>query len=163
MIFHFSNVQIHFFVKLISLYFFHFLWNITILCLLLLYFDKIAINSFLLLSLPMDQSRDVTPRLGECGWFLIFDCLSPFYFLLIEFHYAFSISYIVQTCYVYDSYCIWFNFNTHFSCFLAGLLLFSPKVSVTGCDSSLGSFCYSPVYFSSRSCIFFPATVITTM
>ena len=34
---------------------------------------------------------------------------------------------------------------------------------VTGCDSSIGSYCYSPVYFISRSYIFFPATIITTM
>ena len=33
-----------------------------------------------------------------------------------------------------------------FSGFFAGLLLFSPKGSVTGCDSLLGSFCHSPVY-----------------
>ena len=37
-----------------------------------------------------------------------------------------------------------------FSCFFAGFLLFSPKVSVTGCDSSLGSFYYSPVSFLLR-------------
>ena len=61
----------------------------------------------------------------------------------------FPISYIVQTSYVHH-YCSWLGFNTLFSCFLAGFLLFSPKESVTGCDSSLGSFCYSPVYFLSR-------------
>ena len=43
---------------------------------------------------PRNHSRDVTPRLGEGGWFLIFDRLSPFRFLLIEFHCAFSISYV---------------------------------------------------------------------
>ena len=37
-----------------------------------------------------------------------------------------------------------------FSCFFVGFLLFSPKGSATGYDSSLGSFCYSPVYFLSR-------------
>ena len=36
-------------------------------------------------SLPRDQSRDVTPRLEEGGWFFIFDCWSPFCFLLIVF------------------------------------------------------------------------------
>ena len=41
-------------------------------------------------------------------------------------------------------------FNTLFSHFFAGFLLFSPKGSVTGCDSSLRSFCYPPVYFLSR-------------
>ena len=58
----------------------------------------------------------------------------------------FSISYIVLTCYVYY-YWIWLGFNMLFSCFLAGFLLFSSKWSVTGCDSSLGSFCYSIAYF----------------
>ena len=33
------------------------------------------------------------------------DCSSPFHVLLVEFHYTFSISYIVLTCYVYY-YCI---------------------------------------------------------
>ena len=35
-----------------------------------------------------------------------------------------------------------------FSCFFAGFLLFHHKGSVTGCDSSLGSFYYSPVHFA---------------
>ena len=48
-----------------------------------------------------------------------------------------------------------FVFNTLF-CLFTGFLLFSPKGSVTECDSSLGSFYYSPVYF-------IPATIITTM
>ena len=43
-------------------------------------------------------------------------------------------------------YCMWLDFNT-FSCFFAEFLLFSTKGSDTGCDFSLGSFCYSPVYF----------------
>ena len=34
--------------------------------------------------------------------------------------------------------------------FSPGFLLFSPDELITGCDSSLGSFCYSPVYFLSR-------------
>ena len=50
-----------------------------------------------------------------------------------------------------------------FSCFFAGFLLFSSKGSVTGCDFSLGSFCYSPVLFISRSFVFFPASIITAM
>ena len=41
-------------------------------------------------------------------------------------------------------------FKTLFSCLFAGFLLFSPKGSLTGCDSLFGSFCYSPVYFLSR-------------
>ena len=98
---------------------------------------------------PRDQSRDVTPRLGG-GWItMIFDYSNTFCFLLIEIHYGFSISYIVITYYVYY-YCIWYGFNTLFFSFFAGFLLFSPKGSVTGCDSSLESFCYSPVYFLSR-------------
>ena len=91
----------------------------------------------------------MTPRLGEGGWFFIFDCSSLFCFLLIEFHCFFSISYIVLACYVYY-YCILFGFNTLFFCFFAGFLLFSSKGSVKACDSSLGSFCYSPVYFLSH-------------
>ena len=35
-----------------------------------------------------------------------------------------------------------------------------PKGSVTECDSSLGSSCYLKVSFISRSCIFFPGTII---
>ena len=55
------------------------------------------------------------------GWgrvdddFFLFDCSSPFYSLLIEFHYAFPISYLVLTCYV-NYYCIWLCFNPFFSC-----------------------------------------------
>ena len=88
-----------------------------------------------LLSLPRDQTRDATPRLGEGGRFFIF-IWSPFYFLLIEFHCAFSISYIVPTCYVYY-YCIWLYFNTLF-CVFAGFLLFSPKGFVTDVTPRLG-------------------------
>ena len=58
--------------------------------------------------------------------FSFFDCFSKFYFLLFEFHYAFSISDIVQTCYVYY-YCIWL-LNTICSCFFSRLL-FSPRIS----------------------------------
>ena len=61
---------------------------------------------FLLLTFPRDQPWDVTPHLGEGGWFFIFDYSSPFCFLLIEIYYTFSISYLVLTCYVYY-YCIW--------------------------------------------------------
>ena len=62
---------------------------------------------------------------------------------------CFSISYIVLTCYVYY-YCIWFGFNTLFSCSFAGFLLFSPKGSVTDVTPRMGIFCYSPLYFLSR-------------
>ena len=34
--------------------------------------------------------------------------------------------------------------------FFTGFILFPRKGSVTGCDRSLESFCYSPVYFPSR-------------
>ena len=37
--------------------------------------------------------------------FSVFDCSSPFYFLLIELYYTFSLSYIVLSCYVYY-YCV---------------------------------------------------------
>ena len=82
-------------------------------------------------------------------WIIFFlDCSSPFCFLLIEFHSGFfPISYIVL---IYYYYCILLGFNTLFSHFFTEFLLFSPNGSVTGCDSSLGSFCYSPVYFLSR-------------
>ena len=45
---------------------------------------------FIQLSFTRDQTRDVTPRLEESGWFLIFDCWTYFVFLLIEFHDVFS-------------------------------------------------------------------------
>ena len=79
----------------------------------------------------------------------IFDCSSPFCFLLIEFHYVFFhllysdnmlgllLLYLTRFCYV----------NTLFPCFFTRVLIFSPMGSVTGCDSSLGSFGYSRVYF----------------
>ena len=86
--------------------------------------------------------------MGKGLLFLICDCSSLFCFLLIEFYSAFSIFYIVLTCYAYY-YCIWFGFNLRFSCAFSGFLLFSQKGSVTGYDSSHGSFCYSPVYYLS--------------
>ena len=49
-----------------------------------------------------DQSRDVTP-LVEGGWFFIFDCLSSFYFLLIEFHYI-----VLHILYSADMLCLLF-------------------------------------------------------
>ena len=61
----------------------------------------------------------------------------------------FFISYIVLTYHIYN-YCIWLGFNPLFSCSFAGCILFSPMAWVTGCDSSLGSFFCSPVYFLSR-------------
>ena len=45
---------------------------------------------------------------GRVDDFSFFDCSSSFSFLLIEFHYAFSISYIVLTCYVYYYFLIRF-------------------------------------------------------
>ena len=104
---------------------------------------------FLLLSFPRDQSRDVTPHLGEGVWFFIFDYSSPFCFFVNWISFWFFHLLYRLTCYVYY-YCIWLGFNTLFSCFFAGFLLLAHKGSVTGCDSSLGSFCYSPVYFLSR-------------
>ena len=52
-------------------------------------------------------------------------------FSKLEIHYTFFIFYIVLTCYVYY-HCIRSGFNMLFSCFFAGFLLFSPKVSVYG-------------------------------
>ena len=99
-------------------------------------------------SLPRDQSRDVTLSLGEAGWFFIVRLLKFILFFVNWIHYAFP-SIINITCYVYY-YCIWLSFNSLFFCFFAGFFLFSPKGSVTGCDFSLSSFCYSKVYFISR-------------
>ena len=45
--------------------------------------DKLVSCFFNCLS-PRDQSRDVTPRLGEGGWFFIFDCSTPFYFVFVN-------------------------------------------------------------------------------
>ena len=111
--------------------------------------DKLCVL-FILLSFPRDQSRDVSPRLGESGWFFIFGCSSVLFIMLINFHYNFfsPISSIVLTCYVYY-YRIWLGFNMLFSCFFTGFLLFSPKILVTGCDYLLGSVCYSPMYLFS--------------
>ena len=89
-------------------------------------------------------SPDVTPRLGKGGWFFIAIIQVHFVFCWLNFIMFFSISCTVLTCYVYYC-CIWLGFNTLFSCFFAGFQLFSPKESVTGCDSSLWSFCYSKV------------------
>ena len=82
------------------------------------------------------------------GWMIFHFRLFNFFFVNSISLCVFSICYIVLTCYVYY-YCIWLSFNTLFSCFLALFLLFSPKGSVTGRYSMLGSFCYSPVYFVS--------------
>ena len=84
-------------------------------------------------------------------WLLSWGKVIIFYFWLFKsiiffanwISVALSISCIVLTCYVYY-YSIWWSFNRDF-CFFAGFLLSSPKGSVTGSDSSLGSFCYSPV------------------
>ena len=58
--------------------------------LLILYLDWLAIG---LSPVSRKQSRDVTPRLGEGGWFFIFDCSSPFCFLLIEMNWFFHLLY----------------------------------------------------------------------
>ena len=65
--------------------------------------------------------------------------------------YFFS-SFIVLTCYVYY-YCILLGFNTLFSCYFAGFLLFSPKGSVAGCDSSRDFYSQCTSF---RVCIFLP-------
>ena len=98
---------------------------------------------------PKESVTGCDSSLGG-GWMIFHFRLFqvPFVFLLIEFHYFFFISYIVLTRFVYY-YCIWLDFNTLFSYFFPGFLLFSAKGSVTGCDFRLGSFCYSSVYFLS--------------
>ena len=65
-----------------------------------------------------DQSQDVTPRLVEGGWFLIFEYSSPFFFVNWNSLY-FSNSYIVLTRYVYY-YCIWYDFKMLFPHFFVG-------------------------------------------
>ena len=63
-------------------------------------------------------------------------------------HITFCVGFFILFVY----YCIRLSFNTLFYCFFAEFLLFSPNGSVTGCDFSLESFCYSRVYFL-RVCI----------
>ena len=78
----------------------------------------------------MDQSWDVTPRLGEGGWFLFFDCWSPFWFLLVEFYYVFShLLYIADMSCLLILYLIWFQH---------ALLLFLQRIStvLSQCDQS---------------------------
>ena len=83
-------------------------------------FDRVLTRSFpvswqdFFCSLPREQSRDVTPRLGVYSqvYFIssgrvddlsFFEYLSPFCFLLIEFYCTFSISYKILPDSVY--YC----------------------------------------------------------
>ena len=81
---------------------------------------------------------------GEGGWFFIFfDCSSPFCILLIEFHYTFFPFLIKYYPIMFIIILFRFSSDKPFTCFFAGFLLFFPKGSVTGCDWSLGSFCYS--------------------
>ena len=109
MICHFSIVQVQFvFCQLNFIVLLLFLINYYNILFIIIVFrlgsHKLVSCFFYSLS-PRVQSRDVTPRLGGGGWFFLFDHLSPFCFLLFEFHYAFSISYKVLTGYVYY-YCI---------------------------------------------------------
>ena len=133
MILNFSIVQAYFLIgNWISLYFFPFVIKDHHILFIMIVFrlgsDKL-VSCFFYCLFPRYQSRDVIPCFGEGGWFLIFDCSSPFCFLLIELHYAFSISNIVLTYYVYYYYCIWLCFNSLFSCSFAGFLLFLSRVS----------------------------------
>ena len=48
----------------------------------------ISCQLFRVLFFPRDQSRDVTPRLWEGGWFLIFEHSSLFCFFLTEFNFT---------------------------------------------------------------------------
>ena len=95
MICYFSNIWVHFvfcqlnFILLFPFFikYFHVLFIIIV---FRLGRDKLSSVSSIL-SFPRDQSRDVTPRLGEGGCFFIFEYLSPLCFLSIEFHCTFSI------------------------------------------------------------------------
>ena len=126
-----------FFVNWTSLNFFNILYSTNKLCLLLLYLDYLVTSPVSSTVFPKGSVTGYNSSIGG-GWMIFNFRLFKSIFLLIEFHYAFSISYIVLTCSVYH-YCILLGFNTFFSCFFSGFLLFSPKWSVTGCDSSLGS------------------------
>ena len=73
-------------------------------------------------------------------WLLAWGRVDDFSFSIVQFHFfcrlnfIFFISCIVVICHVYYC-CIWLGFNTLFCCFFAGFILFSPKGSVTGCNS----------------------------
>ena len=112
LIYHFSVVQDHFvfcqlnFIVLFPLVikYYHILYIIIV---FRLDSDKLVSCFFYCLSQGISHGMYVTHRLGEGGWFFIFDYSSPcILFLLIEIHYTFSISYTVLTGYVYY-YCIW--------------------------------------------------------
>ena len=100
--------SILFFVNWISLYFFHFLWNMYYQILFIIVFklgsDKLVFCFFYCLS------QWISPWMwllaSEGGWYFIFDHSGTFYFLFTEFHYAFSISFIELACYGYY-YFIW--------------------------------------------------------
>ena len=108
-------LAVFFFLDWISLCLLHLLYSANILF-LLLYFIRVLTRSSpvssqdFYCSLRRDQSRDVTPRFREGGWFFNFwDCSRPFCFWLVELHYDFSISYVVLTFYVHY-FCIWLGF-----------------------------------------------------
>ena len=106
MIFHFLIVQVHFVLcQLNFIVLYPFLLKYQILFVIIIVFrlgsNKLVSCFFYCLS----QGSDVTPPLRECGLFFIFNCSSPFCFLLIEIHNVFSIFYIVLTFCVYY-YCI---------------------------------------------------------
>ena len=56
----------------------------------------------------MKYERCYYSILRDGGWFLIYRLFKSILFLLIEFNYAFSITYTVLACYVYY-YCIYFS------------------------------------------------------
>ena len=76
-----------------------------------------------------------------------------FHFSIVQVHFVFlSIDFIALFPFLIKYYNILFiiivfmlGSDKVFSSFFALFLLFSPKGSVTGCDSSRGSFCYSRV------------------
>ena len=99
---------------------------------------------------------------GRVERFSFFDCSSPFYFLFIELHYAFSISNIMLTCLVCYYY-IWLGFDKLYSNVSLQDFYCSLPRDQSRDVTPLLWFCYSPVYFISRSCILVPAAIITTI
>ena len=75
--------------------------------------------------------------------FNFFDCSNPFCFLLIEFHYTFFPVLIKYYHIMFIIIVFKLGSDKLFSCIFAVFLLFSAMGSVTVCDSSLGSSCYS--------------------
>ena len=87
----------------------------------------------------------IIPYGGGGGWFFIF-WLFVSILLFVKSNFMVLFPFLIK---FYHIMCIIIVFRVGseklFSCFFSGFLLFSPKGSVTGCDSSIGSFCYSRI------------------